>query len=94
MKLTIYVSLNSLQKLCRLIGAIIIVVGVYLVLWGKTKGKLSYNSDTKEAPSSCEQMANASATAEASNQNFVVLDVSKEAAAADESVEEKQNQIP
>ncbi|XVF83612.1 hypothetical protein PTKIN_Ptkin16aG0503500 [Pterospermum kingtungense] len=79
--------LSEILYLGRVIGAIIIIVGVYLVLWGKSKDLQSSDSDTKKAAPTP-----SSETAETCNQDFVVLDVTKEAA-ADESVKEKQNQI-
>ena len=86
-----------IAKLCRVIGAIVIVLGLYLVLWGKGKDQLSSDSDTNikaaAAPSSGEQMATISETAGTSNQDFVLLDVSR-VAPADGSVKENQNQIP
>ncbi|XWS56550.1 hypothetical protein CRYUN_Cryun09bG0095000 [Craigia yunnanensis] len=82
---------SEIMYLGRVIGAIVIVLGLYLVLWGKSKDQLS--SDSNAAPSSGEQMAATSETAGTSNQDFVLLDVSR-VAAADESVEENQKQIP
>ncbi|WRX12590.1 hypothetical protein QQP08_005077 [Theobroma cacao] len=84
------------------IGVIVIVVGLYLVLWGKSKDQHSSDSDSNKAaaaPRSGEQMATIGneTAAVTSNQDFVLLDVSSSASAAadDESVKEKnQKQIP
>ncbi|XP_022743182.1 WAT1-related protein At2g39510-like isoform X3 [Durio zibethinus] len=87
---------SEIMYLGRVIGAIVIVVGLYLVLWGKSKDQLSSDSDTniKAAPSSDEQMATTSETAGTSNQDFVLLDISRVEPADGESVKENHNQIP
>ncbi|XVE52714.1 hypothetical protein DITRI_Ditri02bG0145400 [Diplodiscus trichospermus] len=80
---------SEIMYLGRVIGAIVIVFGLYLVLWGKSKDQLS------SAASSGEKMATTSRTAGASDQDLVVLDLGREAAADHESVEKNhQNQIP
>ncbi|XWS66032.1 hypothetical protein CRYUN_Cryun05aG0165300 [Craigia yunnanensis] len=87
---------SEIMYLGRVIGAIVIVLGLYLVLWGKGKDQLSSDLDTNikaAPPSSGEQMATISETAGTSNQDFVLLDVSR-VAPADGSVKENQNQIP
>ncbi|XVE99519.1 hypothetical protein REPUB_Repub03eG0206000 [Reevesia pubescens] len=85
---------SEIMYLGRVIGAVVIVLGLYLVLWGKNKDQMSSDSDTKkETPSSGETMATNNETAETSNQDFVLLDVTK-VTVADESVKENQNQIP
>ncbi|XP_039016392.1 WAT1-related protein At2g39510-like [Hibiscus syriacus] len=74
---------SEIMYLGRVIGAIVIVVGLYLVLWGKSKDqKMSSDStdDTKEqTPIGGEtQMATTNeATTPISNQDFVALDLSK-----------------
>ncbi|KAK6234170.1 hypothetical protein QUC31_006576 [Theobroma cacao] len=93
---------SEIMYLGRVIGAIVIVVGLYLVLWGKNKDQHSSDSDSNEeaaAPRSGEQMAaiGTETAVVTSNQDFVLLDVISRAAAAadDESVKEKnQKQIP
>ncbi|XWS07796.1 hypothetical protein CRYUN_Cryun41cG0021500 [Craigia yunnanensis] len=76
---------SEIMYLGRVIGAIVIVLGLYLVLWGKSKDQLSSDSDTnKAAPSSGEPMATTSETAKTSGQDFILLDVSG-VAPADES---------
>ncbi|XVF75378.1 hypothetical protein PTKIN_Ptkin13bG0183500 [Pterospermum kingtungense] len=88
---------SEIMYLGRVIGAMVIVVGLYLVLWGKSKDQVSSDSDTaKAAPSGGEPMATTTQAAETcSNQDFVVLDVCRaRVTAADESVKGNQNQIP
>ncbi|XVF23842.1 hypothetical protein REPUB_Repub13aG0074500 [Reevesia pubescens] len=72
---------SEIMYLGRVIGAIVIVVGLYLVLWSKSKEQTSSDSDTnKAAPSSSgEQMAtiNETTAETTSDQDFVLLDVSK-----------------
>ncbi|KAL4367755.1 hypothetical protein GQ457_05G032280 [Hibiscus cannabinus] len=72
---------SEIMYLGRVIGAMVIVVGLYLVLWGKSKDeKVSSDSDntTKEQqiPISGEsEMATTNETI--SNQDFVALDLNK-----------------
>ncbi|XP_022746396.1 WAT1-related protein At2g39510-like [Durio zibethinus] len=86
---------SEIMYLGRVIGAIVIVVGLYLVLWGKSKDRMPSDSDTnKAAASGGKQMGTTSETADqTSNQDFVLVDVSR-GAPVDESVKENQNQIP
>ncbi|GMI72564.1 Usually multiple acids move in and out Transporters 14 [Hibiscus trionum] len=70
---------SEIMYLGRVIGAIVIVVGLYMVLWGKSKDqKVSSDSNTsskEETPISGEtQMATTHGT---TNQDFVALDLIK-----------------
>ncbi|EOY18239.1 Nodulin MtN21 /EamA-like transporter family protein, putative [Theobroma cacao] len=70
---------SEIMYLGRVIGVIVIVVGLYLVLWGKSKDQHSSDSDSNKAaaaPRSGEQMATIGneTAAVTSNQDFVLLD--------------------
>ena len=48
-KLLLYLQiLYFFRLLCRIVGAALIVVGLYLVLWGKTEEKKQENKDANE----------------------------------------------
>lgn len=74
---------SEIMYLGRVIGAMVIVVGLYMVLWGKSKDQISSdssNNNTKdEIPISGDelQMATQTTTTPISNQDFVVLDLNK-----------------
>ncbi|WRX12591.1 EamA domain - like 10 [Theobroma cacao] len=73
---------SEIMYLGRVIGVIVIVVGLYLVLWGKSKDQHSSDSDSNKAaaaPRSGEQMATIGneTAAVTSNQDFVLLDWGK-----------------
>ncbi|EOY18238.1 Nodulin MtN21 /EamA-like transporter family protein [Theobroma cacao] len=71
----------------RVIGAIVIVIGLYLVLWGKSKDQPSSNLDVDVEPSSDQKMTAMDETKVGPNQDYVVLDVtSNRVNPSDESV--------
>ncbi|TYH67882.1 hypothetical protein ES332_D06G219700v1 [Gossypium tomentosum] len=72
---------SEIMYLGRVIGAMVIVVGLYMVLWGKSKDQISSDSsnNTKdEIPISGDELQMATqTTTPISNQDFVVLDLNK-----------------
>lgn len=51
--------------ICRVIGALVIVVGLYLILWGKSKDEAFSDPDTGRLPETHQEMA--AATNESTN---------------------------
>ncbi|OMO58909.1 Drug/metabolite transporter [Corchorus capsularis] len=93
---------SEIMFLGRVIGAIVIVFGLYLVLWAKSKDQQIKSSDSdvdsnnKAAPS-VEQMATINETSRTSNQDFVLLDVRRVTLVDDHDqsiTKENQKQIP
>lgn len=79
----------------RVIGAMVIVVGLYMVLWGKSKDQMSSdssNNTTKdEIPISGDELQMATqTTTPISNQDFVVLDLNKGAVSSQSSKKNPQ----
>ncbi|XVE99521.1 hypothetical protein REPUB_Repub03eG0206200 [Reevesia pubescens] len=67
---------SEILYLGRVIGAIVIVIGLYLVLWGKRKDKPSSNLNIKmETSKNDQKMIAMDETKIVPNQDFVVMDV-------------------
>ncbi|KAA3464279.1 WAT1-related protein isoform X1 [Gossypium australe] len=68
--------LSEILYLGRVIGAIVIVVGLYLVLWGKSKDQTSSNQDIQmEGSNDLKMIPTIDETTKVSNQELVVLDL-------------------
>ncbi|MBA0726297.1 hypothetical protein Golax_002135 [Gossypium laxum] len=68
--------LSEILYLGRVIGAIVIVIGLYLVLWGKSKDQTSSNQEIQTEGSNDLKMIPAiDETTKVSNQELVVLDL-------------------
>ncbi|KAG4202657.1 hypothetical protein ERO13_A05G350600v2 [Gossypium hirsutum] len=68
--------LSEILYLGRVIGAIVIVVGLYLVLWGKSKDQRSSNQDIQmEGSNDLKMIPAIDETTKVSNQELVVLDL-------------------
>ncbi|XWS56551.1 hypothetical protein CRYUN_Cryun09bG0095100 [Craigia yunnanensis] len=67
--------LSEILYLRRVIGAVLIVIGLYLVLWGKCKDQLSSNQNIKMEASNDQKITAMDETTMVSNQNSVVLGV-------------------
>ncbi|OMO96959.1 Drug/metabolite transporter [Corchorus olitorius] len=90
---------SEIMFLGRVIGAIVIVFGLYLVLWAKSKDQHIKSSDSdvesnNKAALSVEQMATINDTSRTSNQDFVLLDVRRVTLVDDhdQSITNKENQ--
>ncbi|CAK9323751.1 unnamed protein product [Citrullus colocynthis] len=77
--------LSEIMLLGRIVGAVVIIIGLYLVLWGKTKDQPSILKSECDKITPCEQQmitANDEASKTTmpvrSSQEFVALDVEKE----------------
>ncbi|XP_050250391.1 WAT1-related protein At2g39510-like isoform X2 [Quercus robur] len=66
--------LSETMYLGRIIGAVVIVVGLYMVLWGKSKDQLGSRSDNDRIVPTKQNMATNERTT-TSKQNFVAIDV-------------------
>ena len=59
----------------RVIGAIIIFVGLYLVLWGKSKDQLGSKSDNEKIIPTAKNVATIDERIMTSNQEFMTINV-------------------
>lgn len=59
----------------RIIGAIVIVAGLYMVLWGKSKDQLGSRSDNDRVVPTTQNMATMNERTKTSKQKFVAIDV-------------------
>lgn len=62
---------------CRVIGALAIVIGLYLVLWGKSKDQSPLTCSNDKVAATTSQMAIINGSLESSNQESVAIDVTK-----------------
>ncbi|KAI5575064.1 hypothetical protein POPTR_010G209200v4 [Populus trichocarpa] len=71
--------LKEILYLGRVFGAVVIVTGLYLVLWGKSKDEPPSNSsnDHKVAASATQMATKTQERTETLNQDFVALDLTK-----------------
>ncbi|XP_038892005.1 WAT1-related protein At2g39510-like [Benincasa hispida] len=71
--------LSEIMLLGRIIGAVTIITGLYLVLWGKRKDQLSVKSDSDNIAHDKQQTTEAGEALKTvqSSQEFVSLDVAK-----------------
>jgi len=64
--------------LCRVIGAVVIVTGLYLVLWGKSKDQPPSDSSDDKAEAIVTQTATEMhERTETGDQEFVAIDITK-----------------
>ncbi|KAM4104548.1 hypothetical protein ACJW30_06G166500 [Castanea mollissima] len=67
--------LSETMYLGRIIGAIVIVAGLYMVLWGKRKDQLGSRSDNDRVVPTTQNMATMNERTTTSKQKFVAIDV-------------------
>ncbi|XP_075672208.1 WAT1-related protein At2g39510-like [Castanea sativa] len=67
--------LSEIMYLGRVIGAIIIFVGLYLVLWGKSKDQLGLKSDNEKIIPTAQNVAAMDERIMTSNQEFMTINV-------------------
>ncbi|KAJ4830415.1 hypothetical protein Tsubulata_018092 [Turnera subulata] len=71
------IFLSEALLLGRVIGALVIVTGLYLVLWGKSKDQVNLNDKTGEIPTHVDSMTEMVENPTNDQQQFVALDVTK-----------------
>ncbi|KDP29854.1 hypothetical protein JCGZ_18429 [Jatropha curcas] len=69
--------LSEIMYLGRIIGALVIVTGLYLVLWGKSKDKSPLASSNDKEVVTTSEMGTTGESVGTSNQEFVAIDVTK-----------------
>ncbi|KAF2296006.1 hypothetical protein GH714_035642 [Hevea brasiliensis] len=69
--------LSEIVYLGRVIGALAIVIGLYLVLWGKSKDQSLLTSTNDKVAATAAEMDTINESFETSNQEFVAIDVIK-----------------
>ncbi|KAJ9175677.1 hypothetical protein P3X46_014210 [Hevea brasiliensis] len=69
--------LSEIVYLGRVIGALAIVIGLYLVLWGKSKDQSPLTSTNDKVAATTAEMDTINESFETSNQEFVAIDVIK-----------------
>ncbi|KAJ9175678.1 hypothetical protein P3X46_014211 [Hevea brasiliensis] len=69
--------LSEIVYLGRVIGASAIVIGLYLVLWGKSKDQSPLTSTNDKVAATASEMDTINESLETSNQEFVAIDVIK-----------------
>ncbi|KAE8708985.1 WAT1-related protein [Hibiscus syriacus] len=68
---------SEIMYLGRVIGAIVIVVGLYMVLWGKSRDEKMLSDSTDDTKEHTQMDTTNDATTPISNQDFFALDLSK-----------------